>query len=401
MHKSPLRLNLKRDSTKSYILNEVNGTYSLGGHVGHFFDEFAKIHNATITFPCGYSDALIFDDLLDNNTIDMSQQLSYNIDISDRVFSDSYEFFDWCIMVPIEKRIPNYMYYAKLFNFDILWLILTTVVLLTSSIALSLWLDGNTMRIWESLLYIYNGVLGQPYQMINNPSRVRCALYMLTCLGGIILNTTYSSYLQSFHASPPKEKAINTLNDVLANRRKILMYKDEYEIMVKYLAQSNKIYAKVIKTVPTFSEFYKLRDSYDTRYLYTVPSVQWRQYDEQQKFFAKRKFRLSDICFMKMSPLMITMQANSPFEEPVNEMIGLLRQAGLLRHWQWMAFLEAIQRKRISLLDHSEKNIFEPMKFEDTIWFMCLYLILCGVCVLSFLLEILWSRRHDNLVDGG
>lgn len=174
-----------------------------------------------------------------------------------------------------------------------------------------------------------------------------------------MINTTYVTYLQSFNASPPTEKPINTLQDILHHRKKILMYEDEYKTMYEIFIQS-EIYPKIIK------------------------------YDEHQNFFTKRKFHLSDICFFRMLPHMIPMQANSIFEEAINEMIGITTQAGLTNHQKKLAFLEAIQRKRLNLTDTSHKDTFEPMQLEDTKWFMCLYAIMLGIASISFIFELIW-----------
>uniref|UniRef100_A0A1I8MSM2 Ionotropic glutamate receptor C-terminal domain-containing protein n=1 Tax=Musca domestica TaxID=7370 RepID=A0A1I8MSM2_MUSDO len=381
MNKSPLRLSLKKGSNKSYILKEVNGIYSLGGHVGHFFDEFARFHNATITFPTGYHDAFVFDAFLDNDTLDMSQQLALNNYKSDRVHSDCYSLTDWCIMVPTASPIPDYMFYAMIFDLKILTLILVTIFVLTFAIDLTFWFEGRTTNPWNILfnIYTFNGMLGQPYQMEANYSGWRSVLYVLTCFGDVMVNTTYVTYLQSFNASPPTERPINTLEDALANPKKILMYEDEFSKM------NNEI----------INDY----DFYDTRYLYPVPEVQWSLYEQQQEFFAKRKFRLSNICLVKMYGQMVPMQADSPFEEAVNEMIGIAHQAGLTNHWEQMAFMEAVQRKRINLTDSSSKVRFEPMELQDTKWFMLLYLILNSVAFLCFMCEIVFYKlRNKSLI---
>uniref|UniRef100_A0A1I8NIU9 Ionotropic glutamate receptor C-terminal domain-containing protein n=1 Tax=Musca domestica TaxID=7370 RepID=A0A1I8NIU9_MUSDO len=208
MYGTPLRLSLKRHSTKSYILKEVNGTYFLGGHVGHFFDEFAKYHNAIIEFPTGYLNALSFDGFLDNDTLDISQQLSVNRYESDRAYSDCYTYLDWCIMVPTASLIQKYMFYGIIFDIRIMGLILATILLLAMVIAFTFWLEGKATHLLDTVfnIYIFNGMLGQPYQMEPHFSGVRSILYMLICLGGIMINTTYVTYLQSFNANPPTEK---------------------------------------------------------------------------------------------------------------------------------------------------------------------------------------------------
>ncbi|XP_073825238.1 uncharacterized protein [Musca autumnalis] len=398
MRKSPLRLSLREGSNKSYILKEVNGTYFLGGHIGHFFDEFVKFHNATLTFPTGSHDAFWFDAFLDNDTLDISQQLVLNDYKNDRVYSDCYEFLDWCIMVPTESPIPTYKFYASIFDIRILSIIFVTVLFLTFAIDLTFWLEGKPTNPWNIIfnIYTFNGILGQCYQMEPHFSGWRSILYVLTCFGGIMINTIYVTYLQSFNASPPTEKPINTLTDILLGERKIVMCEAEFNSMDNESVSDYNLFVRVIQVVPTFLEFYTLRDSYDPHYLYPVPEVQWSLYDEQQKAFAKRKFRITNICFVNMYFQMVVMQPNSIFEEAVNEMIGITKQAGLTNHWKKLAFLEAIQRKRINLTDNSHKMMVKPMTLHDTKWFMFLYLFLNSIAYLCFIGEILWYRFSSS-----
>ncbi|XP_061389252.1 uncharacterized protein LOC133324426 [Musca vetustissima] len=360
----PLRLSINKESRKFYIMNHVNNTYSLGGYVGHFLEEFIRRHNATMTFPnIDDSTAFItdFEEMLSNGTFDISSEPSHNLYNSDRVYSNVFDYMDWCIMVPMEKPIPAYLYYAKVFDITVTILLAVTVVLLSLVISWTIWQESpsGSRFSWNPFnIYIFSGLLGQSFKMEQNFHGIRSAVYMLTCIAGIIINTSYSTYLQTFNSLSPKDKLITTLEDLYKTDMRLLMYTNEYQ-MLKEFGQDH-IYNPVV-SITTYQEFIRLRDSYDTKYVYPVPSIQWLLFEEQQKFFAKPRYRLSDICFIKMIGLMIPMQPNSPFEDDINRMIGQVEDTGLLNHWKFLAFLESLQLNRISLLDNSRIVVFEPM----------------------------------------
>ncbi|XP_073824959.1 uncharacterized protein [Musca autumnalis] len=398
LYRYPIRLSINMESTKFYIMQQVNNTYQLGGHLGHFLEEFIREHNATMTFPNINDQNSVFvtdfEAMLSNGTYDISTEPSYNLYNSDRVYSNVFDYMDWCIMVPMEKPIPAFMYYAKIFDTTVALLLLGTVVLLSVIIAWTIWREGpsNGQFSWSLFnIYIFSGILGQSFKMEPTFKGVRSALYMLTCIGGIIINTSYSTYLQSFNALSPIDKMITSIDDLRKTDMRLLMYKDEYAMLQAF--GQDHIYKPVV-SLTSYKEFMRLRDSYDNHYVYPVPSAQWLLFQEQQKFFSKPRYRLTDMCFVKMMGLMIPMQPNSPFEDDINRMISQVEETGLLNHWKVMAFLESLQRKRTSLLDNSRTGGFEPMKLEDTSIVMCLFVVLIGAAFWCLVIEILWHRRR-------
>ncbi|XP_073824828.1 uncharacterized protein [Musca autumnalis] len=360
MHGYPMRLGINKESSRAYVMSEVNNRYILSGHVGRFFRVFSEMHNATIELPhynlTSETTHFVLEDLVNNGTYDLSMELTFNMYVNDMIYSDIYDYMDWCIMVPMEKPVPSYLFYIKIFDRLLISIIFGSAFILALFVTLTYWLQGYTVY-WQDVLfniYIFNGILGLPFKMETKFTGVRSFLYLLTCIAGLIINSTYVTYLQTFKARPPTEKPITTLDDIRASKLKLAVYSEEFQIL-----RSNNVtgaYEDIVYVITSYRDYYKLRDSYDSRYAYPVPSAQWSQYEQQQKFFSKPKFRLTDICFVKMIGIMIPMQPNSPFEEDINYLIGVVNQAGLIKYWKGIEFLEALQRKRLSLIDVSTVN---------------------------------------------
>ncbi|XP_013113678.2 uncharacterized protein LOC106091637 [Stomoxys calcitrans] len=397
MHRSPLRLGINKESQKAFVARKVGDEYILGGNVGLFFGAFVKARNATITFPhYNYSDEMsmvTLEKFVANGTYDMSMEPYYNLYVSDVIYSDILDFMDWCIMVPMEEAIPAYLFYARIFDLIVIATICGTGLILAIFVALTFLLEGASVSLLDVFfnIKIFNGMLGQSFSMETHFTGVRSILYVLTCLGGLIVNTTFVTYLQTFNAHPPTFKAVSSVADLRSSGLKLAIYKEEY-LMLKANMDAAE-YEPVVKAISSYKEYFKLRDSYDSRYAYPVPSAQWTQYEEQQKFFSKPRFRLTDMCFVKMVGFMIPMQPNSIFEEAVNTMIGQVNQAGLVLQWKTMAFLEAVQSKRLTLIDASRVEAFEPLTLEDTILLDCLFLLMISIAFLCFIGELYWPRR--------
>ncbi|XP_061389253.1 uncharacterized protein LOC133324427 [Musca vetustissima] len=369
MYGYPIRLGINKDGTKAYVVGELGNSYILSGHVGAFFTVFSRIHNASIDLPhynkTAETTLVLLTQLVENGTYDMSLELAINMYVNDMVYSNTYDFLDWCLMVPMEKPIPAYLFYINIFDGFLIAVIFCSAFCVAFCVALTYWLRGDAVC-WLDVIfniYIYNGILGHPFHMEKKFAGVRSFLYLLIGMSGLIINTTFVTHLQTFKTHPPTEKPITTLDDFRNSKLKIAIYTEEFMLLQKYNATS--AYEEYAHLVPSYRDYHRLRDSYDNRFAYPVPSAQWSQYEQQQQFFSKPKYRLSDICFVRKIGVMIPMQSNSPYEDAINKLIGIVNQAGLIQYWKTLEFLEALQRNRMNLIDVSAVNTYEVLKMED------------------------------------
>ncbi|XP_037824220.1 uncharacterized protein LOC119612480, partial [Lucilia sericata] len=381
MQGAAITLIMHNVSTSCYVLREENETYILGGFVGHFLSEFARKHNATLTFPENHElDQEMFislmDELVENGTYDASTELSINFYDTNLVYTKTYDYLDWCLMVPLEKSVPAYRFYIMVF--DTPSMVMIVVAFITFSIVLAVTYFVNREEIvFQELLFninVLNGLLGQSFKGERYFSGVRSLLFMLICLSGLVFNTTYVTYLQTFNARPPKKHVINSLDDIKKLDMRIALFVEEYDLL-RAFDPANE-FTTLLKIIPSYKEYYALRSSFDPRYVYPVPSAQWTIFEQQQKFFSKPRYRMTDICILKMFGMQLPLQPNSPYEEAMNTLIGQVNQAGLVAYWKSLAFLEFVQLDRISLEDKSSISTFEPMKLEDMKLLMFLFVVI-------------------------
>ncbi|XP_037824219.1 uncharacterized protein LOC119612479 [Lucilia sericata] len=398
MHGAAITLIMNKASSRCYLLRIENGKFILGGFVGHFFSEFARKHNATLTFPNYHTlDNEMFlslmDDLVENGTYDASTELSINLYNTDLVYTKTYDYMDWCLMVPLEESVPSYSFYVMVFDTASMVMILIAFIAFSIVLAVTYIVKQERVICNELLfnIYVLNGLLGQSFKGERSFSSVRSLLFMLICLSGLVFNTTYVTYLQTFNARPPKKHVINSLEDIKKSGMLIALYKEEYALLKAYdvgIELTNHL-----KVIPSYTEYHALRDSFDGRFIYPVPSAQWTLYEQQQKFFSKPRYRLTDICIIKMIGMQLPLQPNSPYEEAMNTVIGQVNQAGIVAYWKSLAFLEFVQLKRISLEDKSSISTFEPMKLEDMKLLMFLFIVIVILLCICFAIEVYWPYR--------
>ncbi|KAM7361539.1 uncharacterized protein ACRADG_012547 [Cochliomyia hominivorax] len=397
-----IRLIMTKISSECFILRAENGKFTLGGYVGHFFREFARKHNATLTFPNYHEmsedmSISVMEYLVENGTYDVSTELSINVYDNSFDFTKAYDYMDWCIMVPVEQPVPVHKFYIIIFDTIIIILFFVTFILLSIVVG-GTYLVHRKAIIFRELIfniYILSGLLGQSFKAERNFSGVRSFIFIITCLTGLVFNTSYVTYLQTFTTKPPKMLVINSVEDIRKSGIKIAIFSDEYDLFISL--DTNNEFKDLIQIIPTYSEYYTLRNSFDTRYIFPVPSAQWTLYVERQKFFTKPRFRLTDICPIKMFSMHIPLQPGSPFVESMNTLIGQVNQAGLIKYWKSLALLELVQLKRVSLSDKSAVTLFKPMKLEDMKLLMLLFLSILIILFICFICEIYWPHRGQYI----
>ncbi|KAM7363111.1 LOW QUALITY PROTEIN: uncharacterized protein ACRADG_000161 [Cochliomyia hominivorax] len=403
MHRFPIRLITSNASSRCLILGIKDGEFILGGYVGHFFSEYARKHNASLTFPNlnEASDDEMFltamDDLVENGTYDASTELSINIYTSDLDFTRTYDYLDWCMMVPIEQPIPAYKFYVIIFDTCSLVLFFVTFILLSIVVGGTYIVQRQPVNFQEMIfnIYILSGLLGQAFKSERGFSGPRSLIFIIICLAGLVFNTNYVTYLQTFNTRPPRTDMINSLDDIRKYGMKIAVYEEEYSLLMALNLKYE--FRGILHVMDNYAEYFGLRNNFDTRYIFPVALAQWTLYEQQQKFFAKPRFRFTNICIIKMFGMQIPLQPGSPYVESMNTLIDQVNQAGLVNYWKSLAFLESVRLKRVSLFDKSTVSMFEPMKLDDMRLLMVLFVFILIILCICFVFEVYWPHRGEYI----
>ncbi|XP_017493100.1 PREDICTED: uncharacterized protein LOC108381194 [Rhagoletis zephyria] len=299
---------------------------------------------------------------------------------------------DWCLMVPVENPLPPLAFFNQIMDTYVNYMPCFSLILISYVLAVvSRWKDQRQPLFIEYFINIsvLQGLLGMTFWLKRQLSRSQKYICITISFAGIIFGTAYNAYLQSFTVNAPLEPEMKTIEDVLNRGIKIAVSASDICWISHYTNMS--MYIKNFTIFTNYTEMLLLRDSFDTRYAFLAPDM-WPIYNEQQKYFSKPIFRISDICFEKDTPLVLPLPVNSVYRETLNKLFLTLQEAGLMNFWQRHSFVELTAMKVIKLEDSNKKPGFESLKLED------LRVIFIGMCILMslsifvFVLELCWEK---------
>ncbi|XP_023158460.1 uncharacterized protein LOC101453612 [Ceratitis capitata] len=391
MQGQPLRIYAKAWYPQIYTFTPAKGNSTLSGFLGRALLEYAKVHNATIEYPLTlhrkfytYSE---FYDFFENKTIDIGSLTP--IEVTDRNVSFSVVFhrIDWCLMVPMEQPLLKSRIYYSIIQKTVI-ILFSVCLMLTSCLwaFIMRWQSEQPPSLIEHFFNVslFQGLLGMPFRMKRRISGVHKIICLTISLASVLIVTAYITYLQSFSVNTPITGQLETIADLLNAGIKLAISREELSLI-----HNNWEYRKYIRNFTVFdnfTEFLILRDSLDTGYAFTVTDM-WTIYDEQQKYFSRPLFRLSDICFSRNYPMVLPLQESSVHRHHLNGFLARLHEAGLINHWTRHSFYELLQMDWIFLKDPNQHHGFKPLKLEDLNEILVAMGILFTLCVLCFVFE--------------
>ncbi|XP_034665444.1 uncharacterized protein LOC117899503 [Drosophila subobscura] len=375
------------------------------GTVGHFMDVFQRKYNFSFVQPLRPTSPTVFAPSMQtvaavrNNSVEMSMSLTFPT-IPPFGFTYPYEQMNWCLMLPVEADVPTPEYYTRVFDLQAFLVALSTLVVISSLLAMTLWLHGYQVAPYDFLLHesCLRGVLGQSFvEVLRAPTLVR-GIYLEICVLGILITAWYNSYFSAYVTAAPKQLPYRSYDDLFASRMKVVAWTPEYAELIGRLAEFRR-YDSMFMVVPDFSRYISLRDSFNTKYGYMMHTTKWMVVAEQQKVFSKPLFRMrEDFCFFNNIPFGFPIHENSVFIEPILTLIMELAETGLSLHWMQSAFSELIDAGELHFLDLSPLREFRAMQLMDLqyVWY--------GFAFMSALSSIVWllevvvvrHRRHTQ-----
>ncbi|XP_055854412.1 uncharacterized protein LOC129918088 [Episyrphus balteatus] len=285
------------------ISKNSNSEIVIRGYMGHFFNTFAKKHNARLN-TSNVNTSLTARNLYDlvvNSKIEISGAFPSRLIAPVKYFSYPFFFYKWSIMLPIEKHIPIFKVFSLIFQWKALLLTIVVIILLSALLEIAAFSSHSPriFTIWDFLFNIdcFRGILGQPFSQSPKASLTTKIIYSLVFLLGIMIVTSYDGFLQSFMTEPPRENMIRTFEDLEAAGLKVYIITADYNLM---LSPHFKKYSNIFKIEPDFATFIQIRDNLSPKYAYTVNSEKWKIYKMQQSFSGIKMFRWSDeLCLNK------------------------------------------------------------------------------------------------------
>ncbi|XP_011179352.1 uncharacterized protein LOC105210230 [Zeugodacus cucurbitae] len=397
MRGHPLRMieNIWYPQIYNYTRKHTNESV-LSGFLGRTITEYAYRRNATIVNPFSlHHKFLSYTELVETiieRNIDICSLTDYAYDDYNLSYTDVFALSTLCFMVPVEQPIPKSKFYHYVVNVPVIVNFLLSLVLLSLIWAFSAY-DEEQQRDLLIARFVNSSILcallGMAFLLKEVSTAVRKIIFLIISFSGIIFGTAYGAYLQSFTVNAPVAPPYKTVDDLLEGGINIALGRinrkwiDEVPVL-RNNYQNFNVFINI-------TEYFLLRDTLNTSYAFLVSDM-WLVYEEQQKYFSRPLFRLSDICLRKNNPMAVPLQRNSLYRDDLSAFIGRLTEAGLIEQWRRQSFLELLDMDWIMLTDHSKPRDFVPMKFQD----LQLLLIALGfslvVSVLCFLLELLWRK---------
>lgn len=210
--------------------------------------------------------------------------------------------------------------------------------------------------------------------------------YISALLMGSALNISYSTQLTSMlsvslNKAPTTEKIREIISEVpiLTSKTLYPQLQLEQPINTKFIQFND-------------SEFYELRDKFESKYVHSISELRWKFMSPQQIKLKMRNFWFTDICTPSY-PLQFPIANNSVFYEPMHKFHLLVMQSGLGIQWNSDMYSKAVRMGLVEtnrnplIKSNGIENPYDSFKIISTL----LYIYCAGILgsLVAFLGELL------------
>ncbi|XP_055854403.1 uncharacterized protein LOC129918079 [Episyrphus balteatus] len=304
-------------------------------------------------------------------------------------YSFPYTGYDWCLMVPIEPKIPIYKVFAYIFHWKAFALTVLIFVLLSVSLGIADRISNSQQTLIRRNFFFnidcFRGILGQSIFEVPNASWSTKIIYLLIFLLGIMIVTSYDAFLQSFMTEPPTENMIRSFDDLKASGIKAYIYKTDFNTMLSVRPDMNQY----LNSFEVETNFEKYKENPNTKYAYSTNTVLWGIFKNQQTFFDQQLFRWSaDLCIWNNIQAAFALNDNSIYRNVLNMHILEVQSAGFIDFWMTKAFYELMELGRIQKMNINNLSDFRSLSVEDLKWIWIMIGFAYWVAILTFVGEI-------------
>ncbi|KAH8417567.1 hypothetical protein KR222_001954, partial [Zaprionus bogoriensis] len=322
------------------MYNDSSGQERHTGYMWHFIETFAGVLGARINalhptwLPGRLHSEPHMIDLTRNGTVDialLTTQMSTKFAKYYRQYSYPILYSSWCIMLPLERPIEIKEIFAHVWKVNALALLIMMVLLFSISGEISDFRFLYCLRLAPRLLTLFT---------------------VCMCL----------AQLCHLMVKRPQLTPIKSFDDLITSHLHIFGLRAEFDILDDDFRAR---YADAFRLTSNLSEFYRTRNSFNTSWAYSVSTLKWYIFAEQQRYFQRPLFRFSEVCFHEGRPQSILLAENSIYREELKLFTMRLHQGGLLRQWMQHSLYDMIKAGRMHLKDHSIDNPIEPLSVQD------------------------------------
>ncbi|XP_055856059.1 uncharacterized protein LOC129919229 [Episyrphus balteatus] len=377
------------------ISKNANGDTVIGGFIGQFFNSFVKKHNARLNTSNIDTSISVRDfyPRVVNGTVEILSGFALRVTIPAIFYSYPIIHYDWCLMLPIEPKIPIYKVFAFIFHWEAFVLTVLIFILLSISMSVAVRIKSGPHRTFNLFDFLFNidcfrGMLGESLSEEQNASCSTKIIYSLIFLLGIMIFTSYDAFLQSFMTEPPTENIIRSFDQLQSSGLKIYIYETNFNLLLN-LRPDLKKYSNIFDVESNYKTFLKYRDGLSTKHGHALNQVKWEFYKNQQSFFSQQLFRWSDELFIVRNIMScFGLNENSIYRNILNSHIFQVQSAGLMDYWMKKAFNELLDIGRVKKLNFTINESPHPLRVEDLKWIWILIGFMYLVATLKFVGEI-------------
>ncbi|KAH8400724.1 hypothetical protein KR009_000644 [Drosophila setifemur] len=392
--------NLMKPRSMMYV-DEKSGQLKMLGYVANLINTYVEKLNASLEFlnvsrlniekaSTEHIAKWAEMDLLDIGTSLSPSLIHKNLDI----ITYPYLLTAYCLMIPIPASVPFNLVYSMIVDPVVLSIIFVLFCVFSILIVYTQNLSWRDLTLANVLLndISLRGLLGQSFPFPANPSKHLKVIFFILCFASLMITTMYESYLQSFFARPPSQPYIRSFLDIGNFSHMMAISGHEVEIL---LSTNNTHFQEISKSrlviYNDWLEYLRLRDSFNTSYIFPITVDRWECYEEQQKFFAHPAFYLDySLCFNKFIYFSIPLRRHLPHRHLFEVHMMRQHEFGMVKYWKGKSFLDMVRLGRAVLKDFSQTpESGKALLIDDISWILKLYLIAMGISVCCFLLEFL------------
>ncbi|XP_060647211.1 uncharacterized protein LOC132785234 [Drosophila nasuta] len=325
------------------IYYDANGKELIRGSLWDFIANFASTIGARLkaiepTWPHGrhLGDSYMLE-LTKNNSVDIGL---FTAQVDERNSNRFYQYSfpilyaSWCVMMPLERpiQIPA-IFKHILCTGTMAFLIIALICYWLSSLG-SLFRLQRWNRCWRL------------------SPRLLALLFVCLCQAQLM-------FLLIMH---PRQLPIDSFDALLASDLRILGVSSEFYLLD---AAFRARYAAAFRLTSNVSEFFELRNSFNTSWAYSITSNKWTMMEAQQENFQRSVFRYSDLCLHESLPYSIILDEDSVYYQALMFYSMRVHEAGLLEKWVRNSFYDMVDAGRMHLTDYSVTIEPQPLRLPD------------------------------------
>ncbi|KAH8312613.1 hypothetical protein KR044_011671 [Drosophila immigrans] len=338
------RLRVMHDFSEpnTIVYYNARGKKVIRGFLWGFIENFAKSIGARLnalepTWPHGrLLGEFYMLDLTKNGSLDIGL---YTAQVNERYKKSVYQYSypilyaSWCIMMPLERPVEIPVIFKHILKTGTLALLMMAL-----SCSLLSWVARFRLPTWNRYWS-----LGPRFLAL-----------LLVCLCQAQLIFLLIRY--------PRQAPIDSFDALQASDLRILgVYSEFYLLDAEFRAR----YAAVFRLTNNFSEFFDLRNTFNTSWAYSITTTKWTVMETQQQNFQRSVFRYSDLCLHQTLPYSIILDEDSLFYEALKLYSMRVHEAGLFDNWLRYSFYDMVKAGRMHQKDYSVTIQPRPLRLPD------------------------------------